>query len=374
MSNVTKIVLDCDPGHDDAFAILLAAFHPNIDLLAISVCSGNLSSVACTRNTLKMLSVIGKEHIPVRMGAASPLYRDPKYCPEIHGTTGLDTVDAYGGVQWPDIEEKLKDAVDNIGDRSVVNFMYSVLKKETLASGKKPVLVATGALTNVAALLFAHPDVVNYIEEIVLMGGSCGKGNTGPVSEFNIEVDPEAASFVLGHKLAKSLQVTMVPLDVTHTALATPEVLTCIAQGGNDVTKPPVDPASIGLSTGAGASAVTATAVSPFRKLMTSLLMFFAASYKEWCGFDSPPLHDPCAVLYVVERDAFVGKKCHVSVETQNPHSVGQTIVDLINWNNRRTGDDLNVNVALEMDVTRFWNRMLEAITAADKVSCLNKQ
>jgi hypothetical protein len=207
------------------------------------------------------------------------------------------------------------------------------------------------------------------------MGGSCGRGNTGPVSEFNIQVDPEAAAVVF----AAGVPLTMVPLEVTHTAVITPAVLDRVAYGGADVsaaeaTAPDTAPAGASPSSGgaaAGAALDASSAATPFRRLLVSLLQFFASTYATVFGMPHPPLHDPCAVFFVIDRAAFTGRACHVDIDTSAGVSAGQTVVDLLNIN-KHDDSAKNATVALAMDVPRFWRAMLEAVAAADAHSGMN--
>lgn len=309
--------LDCDPGHDDAFAILLAAYSPALELLGISTVGGNQTLEKTTANALKIVHIAGLDHVQVVAGAPKPLLRPAKICGEIHGDSGLD---------GPDLLVGPRTAVD----AKAVNAMYTAIAEHT---GRRIVtLICTGALTNAALLLSVYPELVPHIR-IVLMGGAMGIGNTGPVQEFNIQVDPEAAAVVF----ESGAEVTMVPLEVTHTALVTPAVLERIG------------------------------AHTKFRRLMCELLLFFRDSYRRVFDFEYPPLHDPCAVAYVIAPHLFECKRYRVDIETRSALSAGQTVVDV--WG--QSGKAPNATVTLKMDVDAFWEMMLEAIGKADARSPL---
>lgn len=415
----TPVWLDCDPGHDDAFALLLAGWHPALNLLGVSTVHGNHRVENTTLNALRILHAGGLAHIPVVVGAAHPLMRKPRFCPEVHGDSGMD------GVDFPPLTIAPVPGV-------AIAVMYDALAAHARSGGPPVTLIATGCLTNVALLLSVYGvDALRpLLREIVLMGGALGRGNTGAVAEFNIQVDPEAAAIVF----ACGLPLAVVPLDVTHTALVTPEVLSLVATGaGCEVSRAgayPHSPQGAPVDTGATAPhqgaaslphAVNAvarageeeltrltrlphgingdhhhldggiagaagelTAATPFRATLVSLLRFFAGSYRSLFFFAHPPLHDPCAVAFAIDRSLFASRTCRVDVETASPYAAGQTIVDLFGVQPspggpgalpRRSEFDSggpNAAVALTMDVPRFWGMMLRAIQRADAASPLN--
>lgn len=305
-----RIVLDCDPGHDDALAILLAARHPALRLEAITTVAGNSTVERTTRNALKVCSLAGIRDVPIAAGMAAPLVRPLHIAPEIHGASGLDGPD----LPEPDLALDPRHAVD-------------LLIELLLASpeGDLITLVATAPLTNLATAIRREPRILPKIERIVLMGGSMGLGNWTPAAEFNIFVDPEAAHVVF----TCGRPVTMIGLDVTHTALATPEVRGRIRALG-----------------------------SPVARLADGLLGFFADSYHEVFGFDAPPLHDPCAVATVIDPTLLQTKPMHVAVELRGEHTAGRTVCDLYGV----TKLPPNAEVGLALDVPRFWDLMIETL------------
>lgn len=368
--------LDCDPGHDDALAIILAGYSPKLRLLGLSTVSGNLSLESTTQNALNITNVSGLGYLPVVAGAAKPLLRAPRYCPEIHGESGLD---ALGHEALPPLPADRRPVASK-----AVNYMFHCIHNHVASHPTdKVTLVATGSLTNVALLLSVFPEVAADLTEIVLMGGSCGRGNTGSVAEFNIQVDPEAAAIVFNNGL---VPVVMVPLEVTHTALVTANVMQCVACGGSNILHPGAGASSpskraFGPSTPSKAESVPAQlfdiehapvhAATPYRRLIVSLLQFFASTYNTVFGMPDPPLHDPCAIMYVIDPSLFTTRRCRVDIETSSAFSAGQTVVDLLNIN-KHPEHEKNATVALSMDVPAFWRHMLDAITAADARSILN--
>lgn len=302
------VVLDCDPGHDDALAIMLAAADPAIELLAITTVAGNQTLERTTLNARRVCTVAGITGVPIAAGCARPLVQPLLVAGDVHGDSGLD------GPRFPE------PTVDVVPEHAV-DLMHRVL-----AEHPEPVtLVPTGPLTNVALLLTRHPDSVRHIREIVLMGGSAGRGNTTPAAEFNMYVDPEAAGIVLD----SGLPVTMCGLDVTHQALATPDVLERLQS----------------LDTG-------------LSRVCVELMTYFASAYRRLWGFAAPPLHDPVAVARVIDPGIVRCVEANVVVELHGRYTRGATVVDLHRYMDR----PVNARVAVELDVGTFWNRVIAAV------------
>ncbi|PSC68749.1 N-D-ribosylpurine ribohydrolase [Micractinium conductrix] len=321
--------LDCDPGHDDAVALILAGCSPAIELLGVSTVAGNQTVEKVTDNALRVLAAAGLQHIDVVAGAARPLLRAASLlCPEIHGESGLD-----GPLGGPVLPAPPHAAVP--GKAPIVMFERISAAYQRGGGTQRVHLVAVAALTNVALLLALYPEVIEMVE-ITIMGGCLGVGNTGPVQEFNIQTDPEAARLVF----ESGAPLTMVPLEVTHTALVSTSVV----------------------------QRVRTHTPSPFLGLMVDMLTFFADTYSTVFAFADPPLHDPCAVAYVIAPELFKSKLLRVDVETASPFSTGQTVVD--SWG--QSGAPKNCTVCMEMDVPRFWDLVMAAMHAADRVSPLN--
>lgn len=303
-----RIVLDCDPGHDDAIAILLAAHHPRLKLEAITTVAGNQTVQKTARNALKVCSLAGIRDVPIAAGMDRPLVREQRVAADIHGESGLDGP----ALPEPDLELAPIHAVD-------------LLIELLLASDGDLTVVATGPLTNVATAMRREPRIVPKIQQIVLMGGAMGLGNTTPAAEFNIYVDPEAAHAVF----SCGRPVTMIGLDVTHQAQATPEVRARIRALG-----------------------------SPVARLVDGLLEFFASTYLKVFGIPSPPVHDPCAVARVIDASLLRAQPMRVDVELRGEFTTGRTVCDRYSI----TGRAPNADVGLELDVPRFWDLLIETL------------
>jgi inosine-uridine nucleoside N-ribohydrolase len=297
------VLLDCDPGHDDAIAILLAAGRPDaIDLRAITTVGGNAELEKVTLNARRVMTLAGIVDVPVAAGAAGPRRGELITALEVHGQSGLD------GAELPEPAVALdpRDAVALMAERGPAT------------------VVATGPLTNVAALLERAPETVT---EIIWMGGSTDRGNTRPYAEFNALVDPEAAELVF----ASGFPITMVGLNLTHQAQATPAVVDRLRAIGN-------------------ASAEAAV----------GWLGFFAETYRNVYGFEGPPVHDPCALALAIDPSIVRTVETFVAIETEGRWTRGATAVDL----HGRLGREPNARVAMELDVARFWDLVVGAIAA----------
>jgi len=301
------VVLDCDPGHDDALAIILAAFDPRIELLAITTVAGNGPIGKVTDNALRVCALAGID-VPVARGAAMALNGFAEAAPEIHGESALDGAE----LPVPTFAESRENAVT----------MIARLVRESCT----PIsLVATGPLTNIATFILEYPELVPKINDLTFMGGSAGRGNRSPYAEFNIWEDPEAADIVV----KSGLQMTMCGLDVTHQALVTSDIFDALAQMRTNV----------------------ATKI-------IGLLKFFAHTYDEVFGLPDPPLHDPVAIACVANRRVVETKRVNVEIELAGEFTRGATVVDL----NGVTGREPNMDIALKLDEKVFWNDMLAAI------------
>jgi inosine-uridine nucleoside N-ribohydrolase len=303
-----RIVLDCDPGHDDAIAILLAARAPGIRLEAITTVAGNQTAQKTAQNALKVCSLAGIHSIPIARGMEGPLVRELQTAPSIHGASGLD------GPALP--EPSL-----SLAPLHAVDLLIELL----LASDGDLTIVATGPLTNVATAMRREPRIVPRIQQIVLMGGAIGFGNWTPAAEFNIYVDPEAAHVVF----TCGCPLTMIGLDVTHTVLATPRVRARVRALG-----------------------------TPVAHLVDDLLGFFAATYRRVFGFAAPPLHDPCAVAHVVDPTLLRTQPMHVDIELRGEFTAGRTVCDV----HGVTGKPANAHVGMQIDVPRFWDLLIDTL------------
>ena len=302
------ILLDCDPGHDDAVAILLAAGNDAVDVRAITSVAGNGTLERTTINARRVAALAGLEGVPIAAGAAGPKRGELITAPSVHGETGLDGYDLTSGEAPLDP----RGAVDLLAD--------------TLSAAPEPLtLVATGPLTNVAALLEERADVRSAIREIVLMGGSTDRGNTTPAAEFNILVDPEAAAAVF----ESGLPVTMIGLNLTHQALATREVQ-------QRIRALPGEPA----------------------RAVAAWMEFFGSRYERVYGAFAPPVHDPCTIALLIDPAVMTCVDTFVAVETEGRWTRGMTVVDL----HGRYERPPNARVATELDAPRFWDLVVGAL------------
>jgi purine nucleosidase/pyrimidine-specific ribonucleoside hydrolase len=292
----TPIVLDCDPGQDDAIAILLAVASPEVDVRALTTVAGNQTLDKTTRNALKVLELAGRTDIPVAAGAQAPLRRPLQTAAYVHCESGLEGPN----LPEPTVSPVKAHAVDLLAD--------------TLQPGV--ILVATGPLTNVAELLERHPGMRGRIEAMVWMGGAIGAGNATPAAEFNAFVDPEAAAVVF----ASGIPLTMIGLDVTHMAL--------FGRSHIDRLRP---------ACRAG-------------RFVAELSDFFLPIYEQRYGLAGAPIHDAMAVAQVL--DPTLVTTCHVNVEVEiaSPFCDGRTVVDLENL----SGRPANAHVGVNVDPERF--------------------
>jgi purine nucleosidase/pyrimidine-specific ribonucleoside hydrolase len=301
------LILDCDPGHDDALAIILAAKNPALKLIGITTVSGNGGIAKVTLNARRIATMVNL-HVPIAEGAGKSILGEVEEATDIHGESALDGAE----LPEPKVELSKLHAVDLVAE----------LLRE---SNEKVTIVATGPLTNVALFLKMYPALKEKISEIVFMGGSATRGNRTPYAEFNIWMDPEAADVVL----RSGLPLTMCGLDVTHQALVTKEIFSKLESMGTSVSK-----------------------------RIIGLLKFFAKTYDEVFEMPNPPLHDPVAVALLIDRSVVKCRKVNVQVELTGALTRGATVVDL----HDRLGERANCEVALELDFKRFWELMLDAI------------
>jgi inosine-uridine nucleoside N-ribohydrolase len=301
------VILDVDPGHDDAVAIMLACGAPELDLLAVTTVAGNVPLEKTTRNVLRVLSLTGHTGVPVAAGASSPLRRPLHTAENIHGESGLDGPE----IPDPSFEHDERSATELIAD--------------TVRGASEPVtIIPTGPLTNVATFLREHPELKGRVAHISLMGGSIGLGNTTPAAEFNIYVDPEAAREIF----ESGLPITMSGLDVTHQARAGPEERENLRSLG------------------------------PIGTVVAELLEFFAATYERVYGFGAPPLHDAVAVAKVMEPGVMKTRPMRVDVECESELTRGETVCDFYGVG----GKPPNAEVGVELDRERFFNLLYEVL------------
>jgi len=273
------IIIDCDPGHDDAIALILACASPSLDIKAVTTSAGNQTPDKTLNNALRILTLLGRSDIPVAGGALKPLARELIIADNVHGESGLD------GPALPDPGFKPQ-------TEHAVELMARVLEE----SDQPVTLVPTGPLTNIALLLATHRELTDKIERIVLMGGGAETGNWSPAAEFNIYVDPQAADVVF----RSGIPITMCGLDVTHRAQIMDEDIEQIRAIGN-----------------------------PVSDVVADLLDFFMIYHRDpkW-GLEGAPLHDPCTIAWLLAPELFTTQECWVGIETQGEYTKGMTVVD----------------------------------------------
>jgi purine nucleosidase len=308
-----KIILDVDPGHDDAIAIVLAHGNPDIDLVAITSVAGNQILSKVTYNALRVATLVGSP-APVAQGAEFPLMREQLtdhdiIAGSVHGVSGLD-----GPV--------LPEPATELDPRHAAQLIVDVVMEH---EPHEITLVPTGPLTNIALAMRLEPKIVERVREVVLMGGAYTQGNVTPAAEFNIIADPEAAAAVF----AAGWQVTMVGLDLTHQAVATPEVRKRIKAIG-----------------------------TPLARIVDEWLDFFGGKYSSVWKMPYPPIHDACAVARVIDPAIVQVEEAFVVVETQGKWTYGETVTDFLG----AYGEPFNSLVATKLDFDGFWDLIVDAI------------
>lgn len=305
-----KIILDCDPGHDDALALTMAVASPKIDVLAVTTSAGNQTPDKTLNNAMRMLTLLHLEDIPVAQGNQTPLVEPLETAPEVHGETGLD------GADLPDPDFKVQPIP-----------AIELIAKTLRESDEKVTLVVTGPMTNVALFLRVYPDLAKEkIDQIVFMGGAMGLGNWRPSVEFNIFVDPEAAKIVMNF----GLPLVMAPLNVTHKAQIMKDEIEQIGQIDN-----------------------------PVAQAFYGLLNFFEQYHEnpKW-GFKGAPLHDPCTIAWLIDPTMFGTDKMNVDVETQGDLTRGETVCDYY----QLTDKPQNTKVLLDIDREKFIQLIMDTL------------
>lgn len=303
-----RIILDCDPGHDDAIAIMLAGRSEKIKLLGVTVSSGNQRIEKTAQNALNVCEYLGL-NIPVAIGCAHPIVKEVEVCEKIHGESGLD------GFTFP----KNKISFDS---RHAVSFIIETILKE-----KEPVtMVVTGPLTNLALALRLEPKIKNNIKKIVIMGGSYQMGNVSPASEFNILCDPEAAHIVV----SSNLPLYMITLDVTRKVLCYEEIIKRIQQINNKASD-----------------------------LFTKLMKVFNENQKLVFGYEGAPLHDPVTIASLIDDKLVSFKHVNTEIDLSHGPSYGRTNSDMFDYLKK----EKNTYVSYDIDVEKFWNIVNESIS-----------
>lgn len=299
------IILDTDPGIDDAAAIAAALFAPQLDLRLMTTVAGNVSVEKTTRNALQLLHFWNAD-VPLAQGAATPLLRSLRDAADVHGESGMEGYDFVGH------------------DRQPLAKPAFIAIRDALMSAPEPVtLVAIGPLTNIALLLMHSPECTFNIRRLVIMGGSAGRGNFTPNAEFNIAIDPEAAARVF----QSGIDIVMCGLDVTNQAMLTPEYLAALP------------------------------ALNRTGKMLHALF----SHYRSGTMSTGVRMHDLCAIAWLVRPDLFTVKPCFVAVETQGEYTAGTTVVDI----EGRMNKPANAQVALDINVVGFQHWVADVLALA---------
>ncbi|MEC8130342.1 MAG: nucleoside hydrolase [Pseudomonadota bacterium] len=310
MTERQPLIIDTDPGQDDAVAILLALASPEIDLLGITTVAGNVPLDLTEVNARKICDLAGRQDVPVFAGLSRPLVRRLVTAEHVHGRTGLD------GPDLPPPQTPLQ-------EQHAVDFIIETVRKEPSGS---VTIAPIGPLSNIAMALQRAPDIAPRIKQIVLMGGGCFEGgNITPAAEFNIYVDPHAAAVVFG----AGIPITMMPLDVTHKALTTAKRNGALRAIGNR----------------------TCTAVA-------EMLGFFERFDEAKYGSDGGPLHDPCTLAWMIAPELFSGRHCNVEIETASELTMGMTVIDW--W--QVSGRPHNAFVVGDLDAEAFFALITERL------------
>ena len=313
-----KLILDCDPGQDDAVALFLAfSSSDELDILGITTVAGNVSLELTQRNARMMCDIAGKTELPVFAGCERPMQREPVTAEYIHGVTGIDGLDVF-------------EPSTPLQEQHAVDFIIETL----LAAEQNSItLVPTGPLTNIGTAIGREPSILENVREIVLMGGAMREGgNFSPSAEFNILVDPQAADIVFNC----GRPITVMGLDVTHQVMSTRARVERISTLDNAVAD--------------------ATA---------GMLSFFDRYDKKKYSSEGAPLHDPCTIAFLLKPELFEGKMCNVTVETESELTIGHTAVDF--W--QVTDRPLNANWMHTIDADGFYDLLTERLARFGKAT-----
>lgn len=312
------IIIDCDPGQDDAVCLFLAMSSPDeIEILGITTVAGNVPLALCELNARLMCDIAGRDDIPVFAGCDKPMIRDLVTAEHVHGKTGINGIEVI-------------EPLHPQQDQHAVDFIVDTL---TGADDDSITLVPIGPLSNIGTAFAKAPDIISKVKDIVLMGGAMREsGNISPSAEFNILVDPHAAEIVFNC----GRPITAMGLDASHQVLTTRERIKRLKKIDNDVAR-----ATVGM------------------------LDFFNRHDMAKYNYLGAPLHDPCTVAYLLKPELFEGKLCNVSVETQSELTIGHTAVDF--WH--VTDRPVNTNWIHSVDADGFYDLLLERLGRFGKTS-----
>ena len=302
-----KIILDCDPGHDDAVAIIMAGKNPKLELLGITTVAGNQTLQKTTDNALKICEYLDLD-VPIYAGMSIPMVRDQIIAGEHHGESGLD------GPVFPKLSRSAE-------DKHACSYIVDTI----LSNTGKVTLVPTGPLTNIAMAMRLNPQIIPHIKEIVLMGGAYQLGNVTPAAEFNILADAEAAHVVF----SSGVPIVMMGLDITNKVQCTPEIVRRMELIGNDASR-----------------------------LFKDMMLFFIETQAKIFGYAGGPLHDPTCIAWLIDPSCITTKQMHVEIELRSTSSYGRTLCDYFGVTKRPP----NARVATEVDQDAFWNILEDCI------------
>lgn len=301
-----KIILDCDPGHDDAIAILLAGKSKQFELLGLTIECGNQTLEKTARNAFNICAYLDID-TPIALGPGRPIIKDVEVCEAIHGESGLD------GFDFPEYKYAFS-------EQNAINFLINQCKLH-----KNVTIVTTGPMTNLALAMRIEPSIINNIEEVICMGGSIGNGNVSPAAEFNILCDPEATHIVF----TSGVKVKMIGLDVTRKVLCYDSLIE-------------------------RAKEINTKSAYIFSELMKA----FNKTQKEVFGFVGAPLHDPATIVSLLNEDVVTFKKINVEVDLSHGSSYGRTNCDIFDYLKK----EKNVFVAVDINVDLYWDTIFDIL------------
>lgn len=306
------VVLDCDPGHDDAIALILAVYSSKINLLGVTTSAGNQEHSQTLRNAMSLLTLMNVNSIPVASGNRTPLLRSLISGVTMHGVSGLD------GAELP---------IPNFQAQSLP--AIELIAKLVSENPNKTTLVITGPCTNIALFLAVHSDLKSKIKQLVILGGGRGVGNWQPTTEFNFQVDPEAAKIVIN----SGIPITLAPLNVGFEA----QLLEKDQKAIHKVKK-------------------------PVGQAVAGLVDFYGLSFDSYWNFEGLPLYDPCTIAWLIDPSKFIGKNCYVDVETKGELTSGESVIDYYNVTKKKP----NANVLFHIDREWFAQLVLDAVKSFD--------
>lgn len=304
--NKQKIILDCDPGHDDAIAILLAIASKEIDLLAITVAAGNQTIEKTAQNALNVARYL-HSNVPIAIGCPLPIVRDRVICEQVHGESGLD------GFIFPKYEK-------DFDKRHACQMMIDLLLQND-----KVTIVTCGPLTNLAMAMRLNPNIISHIEKVVIMGGSIDNGNTSPAAEFNIMCDAEAAYIVFN----SGLDIYMCGLNITRKVLVFDDIVNRMEKINNFASD-----------------------------LFVKLMKVFNVNQKKTFGIEAAPLHDPVTIVSLLDQSVIKFQKMNVEIDINHGSSYGRTNCDIFDYLHK----EKNAYVAIDIDIDKYWDIIEKAI------------